>query len=216
MNLTENRVAAIETAELRKRAETIRDAVITKSVTAEMVGSLFVDLIECCGSVRNALALFLDTNVAEITADVDKRLAGVDAATKAATAETQKSNATRAMVEKLVNLLSSQNVQQPTKLEISYCPDSITLGNTARPKIEARALPAFGFGSLLFIGDNSIVSLTPDGHIVPLKEGAGTVQVIATANTSVYKTLTIAVVPPRIRLAGDSVRQDNSGNIRLT
>ena len=65
VKLTENKVAEINTAGLEKRARDIRDAVITKSVTVEMVGSLFADLIEACGNVRDALALFLDTNVQE-------------------------------------------------------------------------------------------------------------------------------------------------------
>ena len=57
MELTENKIAAIDTAGLQERAKTIRDAVMAKSVTAEQVGSLFFDLIETCGNVRDALAL---------------------------------------------------------------------------------------------------------------------------------------------------------------
>ena len=110
VKLTENKVAEINTAGLEKRARDIRDAVLTKSVTVEMVGSLFADLIEACGNVRDALALFLDTNVQEITSDIDARLAGADAATKAAQAATQKTEATRALVDNLVGLLSTQNV----------------------------------------------------------------------------------------------------------
>lgn len=76
VKLTENKVAEIDTSALEKRAHDIRDAVVTKSVTVEMVGSLFADLITACGNVRDALALFLDTNVQEITNDIDNRLAG--------------------------------------------------------------------------------------------------------------------------------------------
>ena len=102
MELTENKLAELDTAALTKKAQAIRDAVMAKSVTAEQVGSLFVDLIGACGNVRDALALFLDTNVPEITADIDSRLAGADAATLAATAAAQKAEATRALVEELV------------------------------------------------------------------------------------------------------------------
>ena len=76
VKLTENKVAEIDTSALEKRARDIRDAVVTKSVTVEMVGSLFADLITACGNVRDALALFLGTNVQEITSDIDNRLAG--------------------------------------------------------------------------------------------------------------------------------------------
>lgn len=217
VELTENKVAEIDTSALEKRARDIRDAVVTKSVTVEMVGSLFADLIEACGNVRDALALFLDTNVAEITGDIDRRLAGADAAAKAATAETQKSEATRTLVENLVSVLSSQNVAAPTRLEIKDCPKEVTLGNEQRPRIDARALPAFGLGSLLFVSNSDALEVTPDGRLVPLKEGVGRVNVVATMKTSIYKTLTIAVVPPRMRLTtGGGMRLDGKGNIRLT
>lgn len=217
VKLTENKVAEIDTSTLEKRARDIRDAVVTKSVTVEMVGSLFADLIEACGNVRDALALFLDTNVAEITGDIDRRLAGADAAAKAATAETQKSEATRTLVESLVSVLSSQNVAAPTRLEINDYPKEVTLGNEQRPRIEARALPAFGLGSLLFVSNSDALEVTPDGRIVPLKEGVGRVNVVATVKTSIYKTLTIAVVSPRMRLTtSGGMRLDGKGNIRLT
>ena len=217
MKLTENKVAALDTAGLAKRAEVIRDAVVTKSVTAEQVGSLFVDLIEACGNIRDALAFFLDTNVPEITGDIDQRLAGVDAATKDAAAEIQKMQATRALVEELVSLLSSQNVAAPTRVEVTSYPRTVTIDNKQRPQIEAKALPAFGIGSLLFIGDNQVLEVTPDGRITPLKEGVGRVHVVATTNTKIYKTLTVAVVPPRMRITpGAGLRLDKNGNIRLT
>ena len=62
-----------------------------------------------------------------------------------------------------------------------------------------------------------MLEVTPDGRILPLKEGVGKVNVVATIKTSIYKTLTIAVVPPRIRLTtGGGMRLDGKGNIRLT
>ena len=43
------------------------------------------------------------------------------------------------------------------------------------------------------------------------------VNVVAVANSTVYKQLTIAVVPPRIRTtAAGGMRLDKNGNIRLT
>lgn len=217
VKLTENKVAEIDTSALEKRARDIRDAVVTKSVTVEMVGSLFADLITACGNVRDALALFLDTNVQEIASDIDNRLAGADAAAKAAKAETQKSEATRTLVENLVSVLSTQNVAAPTRLEVTDSPKEVTLGNQRRPRIEARALPAFGIGSLLFVGGGDVLEVTPDGHIVPLNEGVGKVNVVATVKTSIYKTLTIAIVPPRMRLTtSGGMRLDGKGNIRLT
>ena len=79
MKLTENNIGEVYPERLKERAKAIRDAITAKSITAEMVGSLFVDLIEAAGSVRDALALFLDVNVQEIVDDIDSRLADVDA-----------------------------------------------------------------------------------------------------------------------------------------
>lgn len=215
MELTENKVAAIDTAGLQERAKTIRDAVMAKSVTAEQVGSLFFDLIETCGNVRDALALFLDTNVGEITADIDNRLAGADAARQSAEVAAQKAEATRALVEELVGVLSSQNLYKPIQLAVKS-PTEITLTNLAQPQIEAHILPKFGLGGVLFISDNKALEITPDGKITPLAVGVSRVNVVATGNTSLYKQLLITVVPPRMRMAGDSIRLDGNGNIRLT
>lgn len=215
MELTENKVAAIDTAGLQERATTIRDAVMAKSVTAEQVGSLFFDLIETCGNVRDALALFLDTNVGEITADIDNRLAGADAARQSAEVAAQKAEATRALVEELVGVLSSQNLYKPIQLAVKS-PTEITLTNLAQPRIEANILPKFGLGGVLFISDNKALEITPDGKIIPLAVGVSRVNVVATGNTSLYKQLLIAVVPPRMRMSGDCIRLDGNGNIRLT
>lgn len=217
MNLTPNTIGEVYTARLREKAIAIRDAVVTKSVTAEDVGSLFVSLIDAAGSVRDALALFLDTNVGEIVADIDNRLSGVDEAAAAASAEVQRCEATRTLVTELVAALSSQNIAAPTRLAIDYAPTEVTLGNQQLPQIHARALPAYGFGSVLFISDNKAVEVTPDGKITPVALGISKVHVVASVKTSIYKTLEIAVVPPRMRLtAGGGLRLDGNGNIRLT
>ena len=216
MELTENKLAELDTAALTKKAQAIRDAVMAKSVTAEQVGSLFVDLIGACGNVRDALALFLDTNVPEITADIDSRLAGADAATLAATAAAQKAEATRALVEELVGKLSSQNLSKPVRLEVK-APGEVTVCNMRKPRIEAQTLPKFGLGGVLFISDNKALEITPDGKITPVAEGIGKVTVVATGNTELYEQIQIAVVPPRVRLSSDGgIRLDGSGNIRLT
>ncbi len=216
MELTENKVAALDTAALTKQAQAIRDAVMAKSVTAEQVGSLFVDLIAACGNVRDALALFLDTNVPEITADIDNRLATADAATLAATAAAQKAEATRVLMEELVGKQSAQNLSRPMRLEVK-APGEVTVCNTRQPRIEAQALPKFGFGGVLFISDNKTLEITPDGKITPVAEGIGKVTAVATGNTELYEQILIAVVPPRARLSSDGgIRLDSDGNIRLT
>ena len=83
--LTENNLQLLDTADLMARAEVIRDAVQAKTISAQHVGQLFCDLIDACGDINKAVRLFLSTNVPEIQADIDSRLAGADdAAAKAA------------------------------------------------------------------------------------------------------------------------------------
>lgn len=86
----------------------------------------------------------------------------------------------------------------------------------AQPQIEAQVLPKFGLGGVLFISDNKALEVTPDGKITPLAVGVSRVNVVATGDTKLYKQLLIAVVPPRIRMAGGVMRLDADGNIRLT
>lgn len=216
MKLTENNIGEVYPERLKERAKAIRDAITAKSITAEMVGSLFVDLIEAAGSVRDALALFLDVNVQEIVDDIDSRLADVDAQALAAKAEIQRSEATRQLVAELAATLSSQNISAPTRIDITRAPREVTLAEGVHPRIKAVALPAFGFGAVLFISDNKALAVTPDGIIEPTALGTSRVHVVASVKTSLYKTLEIAVVPPRMRTAGTAIRLDGKGNIRLT
>ena len=215
--LTENILQELDTAELTERAEVIRDAVQAKSVSAAQVGELFCDLIEACGDVNRAVSLFLSVNVPEIQADIDKRLSDADDAAAKAKAEIQRSEQTRALVESLVAKLSSQNLNAPERVDISSAPSVVTLANKVPQKICASLFPRFGIGSVLFISDNKAVEVTPDGNVLPLALGTSKVHAVASANSSVYKSLCIEVVPPRLRLsASGALILDGKGNTRLT
>ena len=202
--LTENNLQLLDTADLLARAEVIRDAVQAKSISAQQVGQLFCDLIDACGDINKAVRLFLSTNVPEIQA------------AKAA-AEIQRSEQTRALVEALVAKLTSQNLNAPERVDINAAPAVVTLTNPVPQKIKAALFPRFGLGSVLFISDHKAVEVTPDGMVRPVALGRSTVHAVATADTSVYKSLCIEVVPPRLRLAAaGALRLDGKGNIRLT
>lgn len=216
-NLTENDLQLLDTADLLARAEVIRDAVQAKTISAQQVGQLFCDLIDACGDINKAVRLFLSTNVPEIQADIDSRLAGVDDAAAKAAAEIQRSEQTRALVEELVAKLTSQNLNAPERVDINAAPAVVTLTNPVPHKINAALCPRFGLGSILFISDHKAVEVTPDGMVRPVALGPSTVYAVATADTSVYKSLCIEVVPPRLRLtAAGAFRLDGAGNIRLT
>lgn len=216
-NLTPITLPQLDVETLMQRAAAIRDAINAKSVSAQQVGALFYDLVECCGNVRDALALFINTNLPEIQQDIDRRLAGVDSAVEKAAAELQKSEAARALVESLVASLSSQNLAAPLRIDIRRCPGSVTLTNAMRPRIDAALFPRFGLGSIFFYAENSAARITPAGEIIPVEPGTARIYAVATGNTSVYQALTIEVIPPRLRMAdGDTLRLDAKGNLRFT
>lgn len=118
-----------------------------------------------------------------------------------------------------VRLLSAGGAEaegpSPARIEIVSCPTEITSGNGLARKIEARGVP-FADSPLLFVGGNGVLEVTPEGYVSPLREGVGKVTVISRQDESVRKSLSISVVAPRMRLAGDGIRLDGSGNIRLT
>lgn len=215
-NLTPIPLPPLDVKALAERAAAIRDAINAKSVSSQQVGALFYDLVQSCGDVRAALELFINTNLPEIQQDIDQRLAGVDDAVEKAAAELQKSEAARALVESLVASLSSHNLAAPLRIDIQRCPGSVTLTNTMHPRIDAALFPRFGLGSIFFYAENSAARITPDGEIIPLEQGTAHIYAVATGNTSVYKSISIEVVPPRLRLAGNALRLDAEGNIRLT
>ncbi len=165
--LTENNLQLLDTADLMARAEVIRDAVQAKTISAQQVGQLFCDLIDACGDINKAVRLFLSTNVPEIQADIDSRLAGADDAAAKAAAEIQRSEQTRALVEALVAKLTSQNLNAPERVDINAAPAVVTLTNPVPQKIKAALFPRFGLGSVLFISDHKAVEVTPDGMVRP-------------------------------------------------
>lgn len=216
-NLTPIPLPQLDVETLMQRAAAIRDAINAKSVSAQQVGALFYDLVECCGNVRDALALFINTNLPEIQQDIDRRLAGVDSAVEKAAAELQKSEAARALVESLVASLSSQNLAAPLRIDIRRCPGSVTLTNAMRPRIDAALFPRFGLGSIFFYAENSAARITPAGEIIPVEPGTARIYAVATGDTSIYQALTIEVIPPRLRMAdSDTLRLDAKGNLRFT
>lgn len=217
--MTDITLKDFEKQTLQERASAIRDAVANKAVTPAMVGELFVDLIDTCGDIRTALQLFLDTSLPEITQDINDRLAGADAAAQAATAEVQRAEAARLLVEELTATLQAQATTKPTpkQVVIDYCPAEVTLADGVHPQIKARAVPGYGDGGVLFIADNRALMITPDGIITPTATGTTVVNAAAVYKSTVYEQLTIAVVSPRIRTtAAGCMRLDNNGNIRLT
>ncbi|MCM1380118.1 MAG: hypothetical protein NC044_08590 [Prevotella sp.] len=216
-NLTPNPLQQLDTSGLIAQAETIRDAVAAKTISARQVGELFCALVEACGDINAAVRLFLNVNIPELQDDISARLAGADTAAADTRAELQKSEAARARLEALISQLSGQSLAAPLRVDIISTPREVTLSNPVRQQIRARLFPRFGLGSVLCIGDHAALEVSPDGFVTPLRLGRSYVNAVATSDTSIYQRLCIDVVPPRLRLsASGALRISAKGNLRLT
>lgn len=142
--LTENNLQLLDTADLLARAEVIRDAVQAKSISAQQVGQLFCDLIDACGDINKAVRLFLSTNVPEIQADIDSRLAGADDAAAKAAAEIQRSEQTRALVEALVLSSRPKTSTLRSASILTPPPRSLPSPTPCPRKSRRRSFPASG------------------------------------------------------------------------
>lgn len=96
-------------------------------------------------------------------------------------------------------------------------PAPVTIGNPVPRYIAAKVLPLSALQNIIFQTDGNAAGIEPDGRIVPKEPGTQRVHVIPTGGTRYYKTISLTVVAPALRLsASDKLRLDASGNIRLT
>ncbi len=202
---------------LTAQAVAIRDAFQAKTISAKMVGDLFVAVLEACGDINAAVSLFLSSNIPELQADIDSRLAEADRAAADSRAELQRSEAARAQVEALIAQLSGQSLAAPLRVDIIAAPSVVTISNPVKQQIRARLFPTFGLGSVLCIADHKALEVSPDGFITPTAVGRSYVTAVATSDSSIYQRLCIDVVPPRLRVsASGALRISAKGNLRLT
>lgn len=103
----------------------------------------------------------------------------------------------------------------PDSLEVS-APRRLTLGNLSHHFITPVLTPEGVAKNVIFQSDNNAVMVEPDGRIVILKKGISRVHVIPTMNTGIYKTVTVEVTEPSMRLVtASSIRLTSSGNLRF-
>lgn len=96
-------------------------------------------------------------------------------------------------------------------------PAPVTLGNPVPRYINARVLPAGAQQNIIYQAFGGAAGVEPDGRILPFRPGLARVHVIPTGGTRYYKTVTVQVVAPALRLAAPgALRLDSAGNIRLT
>ena len=162
-----------------------------------------------------------DCNTA--TAAADKSKAAADIAAKSATDAATATNAQRELTEQSRQRLEAvadraglAAAPVPDGLRVD-CPAQLTLGNPVPRFISARVLPPSALQNVIYQAFGGAAGVEPDGRILPFRPGIARVHVIPTGGTRFYKTVTVQVVAPALRLAAPGVlRLDSAGNIRLT
>ena len=157
------------------------------------------------------------------TAAADKSKAAADIAAKSATDAATETNAQRELTEQSRQRLEAvadraelAAAPVPDGLRVD-CPAKITIGNPVARFISARVLPPSALQNVIYQAFGGAAGVEPDGRILPFRPGTARVHVIPTGGTRFYKTVTVQVVAPALRLAAPGVlRLDSAGNIRLT
>ena len=157
------------------------------------------------------------------TAAADKSKAAADIAAKSATDAATETNAQRELTEQSRQRLEAvadraelAAAPVPDGLRVD-CPAQLTLGNPVPRFISARVQPPSALQNVIYQAFGGAAGVEPDGRILPFRPGIARVHVIPTGGTRFYKTVTVQVVAPALRLAAPGVlRLDSAGNIRLT
>lgn len=182
------------TNELRKQATELKQ-------TSDKV-------ISDCNTATNA------ANTAAGKADTSARNAQ-EAAT-ATQAERELTEQSRARLEAVADRAEQVASPVPDGLRID-APATITLGNPIPRYISAVVLPHSALQNVIFQAYGGAAGVEPDGHVLPFRAGESRVHVIPTGCTRLFKTVTVRVVAPSLRVAASGVlRLDAAGNIRLT
>lgn len=139
---------------------------------------------------------------------------------QAATVETQAERVlteqTRQRIESVADRAEQVALPVPSGLRVET-PALVTVGNPVPRYIAAKVLPLSALQNIIYQTDGTAAGIEPDGRIVPKEPGTQRVHVIPIGGTRYYKTVTLTVVAPALRLsAADTLRLDASGNIRLT
>jgi len=130
----------------------------------------------------------------------------------------QQNNYVKRTVDTLLEVMAihsaSPNSALATGMVLSY-PKQITVGN-GMAFIRATVTPATVEQAVRFISDDVACEVDTGGNIRIKQVGSSRIHVIPAAAPQYYETINIDVVAPRLRLAGNRLRLDGNGNIRLT
>lgn len=173
------------------------------------------NLAETSGAaVRDCTAATAAANKSKEAADTAAQNAQ-DAAV-ATQSERELTEQSRQRLEAVADRAELAAAPMPDGLRVDT-PAPVTIGNPVPRFISARVLPYGALQNIIYQAFGGAAGVEPDGRILPFRPGTARVHVIPTAGTRFYKTVTVCVVAPALRLAAPgSLRLDAAGNIRLT
>ncbi len=205
-NATRNAGAA--TDEVQAATTAARDA------TAEVLKQARELDSTSAAAVRNCNTATAAADKSKAAADIAARSA-TDAATKT-NAQRERTEQSRQRLEAVADRAELAAAPIPDGLRVD-CPAQITLGNPVPRYISAVVLPHSALQNVIFQAYGGAAGVEPDGHILPFRAGEARVHIIPTGCTRLFKTVTVRVVAPSVRMAASgALRLDAAGNIRLT
>lgn len=175
---------------------------------AQVLGKVAGDAVtECNAETKNAQAA---------AARADTAAANAQAAAVETQAERVLTEQSRLRLESVADRAEQAAQPIPTGLRVET-PAPVTVGNPVPRYIAAEVLPLSALQNIIYQTDGTAAGVEPDGRIVPKSPGTVRVHVIPTGGTRFYKTVTLTVVAPALRLsAANGLRLDAAGNLRLT
>lgn len=149
-------------------------------------------------------------------ADADTAARNAQDAAVATQSERELTEQSRQRLEAVADRAELAAAPVPDGLRVDM-PAPVTLGNPVPRYISARVLPAGALQNIIYQAFGGAAGVEPDGRILPFRPGVARVHVIPTGGTRFYKTVSVQVVAPALRLAASgALRLDSAGNIRLT
>lgn len=193
-------------------------------VSLEFLQTAYDNVVTATNSANTAAGTANTAASSANTATANANTATANANTATASANTAASNtneaiaeaeATVARLEELEVSLVAAAKMKPTSMTLDY-PSRITLGNKVRQKITALLYPEGYDDCVLFLGNDTALSVDPDGSFAPTAVGIERVHVIPTESTNLYQTIAIQVTAPTMRKVSSSSIRLTSNGIRLT
>jgi len=130
---------------------------------------------------------------------------------EAISSESSRAQTAEALLQSNINNL----ILIPSGMQVAAS-QQITLGNLVAQPIIATIQPETAIKSVLFLGDENAVTVSPDGCLTPKALGQSKIHVIPAMAANLYQTITVTVVQGMRITATGGLRLTSSGGFRLT